>query len=56
MSDDIKVGGLVVLRSGGPVMTVMRVVDRRGLLTVVWFDGETKMMDQFAVAEVVVVS
>jgi uncharacterized protein YodC (DUF2158 family) len=39
ISDEIKVGATVKLRSGGPVMTIGAIEDRNGMVTAVcsWF-------------------
>ena len=40
---DIKVGSVVILKSGGPLMTVEIVTG--GVLTCVWFDGSNLMRE-----------
>lgn len=51
MSDEIKTGDTVQLKSGGPVMTADWVSDEHGVMTAYcsWFDGKKKMGDRFPV-------
>lgn len=45
MSDDLKVGDVVTLKSGGPKMTVS---DKEGDdFFCIWFDGDQKKRDVF---------
>ncbi len=51
--NEIKVGDVVQLKSGGPLMTV----EGKGILvgpytnfTCTWFDGSTRMKDEFSAA------
>jgi uncharacterized protein YodC (DUF2158 family) len=50
MSDDIKVGDVVQLRSGGPVMTVgSRGGNNHAYVGCVWFDGSNVKEHGFSV-------
>lgn len=51
MSDEIKVGDVVTLKSGGPSMTVTTVEDYYGTLSAwcVWFDAKKQCNGTFNV-------
>ncbi len=49
MSEDLKAGDVVVLKSGGPNMTVTSVGDHYGVQTAwcTWFDGKKQQHGTF---------
>jgi uncharacterized protein YodC (DUF2158 family) len=51
LADEIKEGAVVVLKSGGPAMTVTSVGDHYGTLSAwcVWFDGKKQVNGTFNV-------
>ena len=51
MADQIKVGDVVALKSGGPSMTVNSIADHYGTLTAwcAWFDGKKQSTGTFPV-------
>lgn len=51
MSNDIKAGDTVQLKSGGPAMTVKQVAELHGAVTAWcdWFDGKKAMNGTFPV-------
>ncbi len=52
MSDEIKAGSIVAIKSGGPDMTVSTVEDNYGTMTAwcVWFDGKKQCNGTFPVS------
>lgn len=58
MKNEIKVGDCVVLKSGGPKMTVKGVGDyayQKNVVLCVWFDG-TKLKEEVFVPESIVMA
>lgn len=56
MSDAIKAGDIVQLKSGGPTMTVKQVEDLHGAMTAWcdWFDGKKQADGTFPVTRLVI--
>ena len=54
LSEGIKEGDVVMLKSGGPTMTVTSVGDHYGTMTAwcVWFDGKKQVHGTFNVASI----
>lgn len=57
MENTIRLGDVVALKSGGPMMTVDSVEDRYGTTSAycTWFDGKKKQTDAFPVMSVEIV-
>jgi uncharacterized protein YodC (DUF2158 family) len=52
MSDTIKPGDVVQLKSGGPYMTVEVECGDTGKVDVVWYDTDTKKMETRRIASI----
>ena len=50
MSEPIKKGDVVQLKSGGPMMTVSTDPENDGIVECVWFDRKELMQQEFPVA------
>jgi uncharacterized protein YodC (DUF2158 family) len=57
MSEEISTGDVVMLKSGGPTMTVDSVGDRYGTISAfcTWFDGKRKQSDAFPLTSIEIV-
>lgn len=53
MAADIKVGVLVMLKSGGPDMTVDSIQPEKGLAVCSWFEGSKPMKQAFQLTSLV---
>jgi len=50
----LKIGDIVILRSGGPIMTIIDVNGPDGIINVVWFtDNKELQKDAFTTTELI---